>query len=244
MFANCIRFVFFAVDPVFSAQVFPYPVARVLSTVTFAMGFCTSILISFFWVESTKSASINFLVRLKIPFLVSTAILIGTDLASSIAQGVFYAPATVTTIIAGSVLALTSFVVGLLFLFAGRRLTNAHRAFDVHSRGIRRITRWIMVSVAAILLFTVAIVMASTSWFFDPIWYCIITWIIYFSLNVTSIAQVYVFFVHSRNPDSTKARNFRVRVHITQMHRRWSQNFTMDPRLGKRIYTSRRNVPL
>jgi len=200
-FANCIRAVYFAIDPAFTGHNFPYPVERILTTVTFPMAFCTSVLIALFWVETTKAvsaSSINWLTRLKVPFFVCTAIMFLADWAAAIVQGPLYGPPGLLTTLSGAVLAFSSFAVGLLFLFSGRKLTRALRSFDVHSRAVRRLTRWIMGSGACMILNTMTLVFSATPLFLTPIGYAVDFWLLFFTVNATSFAQTYVFFLHSR----------------------------------------------
>jgi len=82
-------------------------------------------------------------------------------------------------------------MVGLLFLCSGRKVTVALRAFDINTRAVKSLTRWIMISGAAIIISTMGLLLTATPWFFHPVVFSLDFWIVFFTVNITSFAQTY-----------------------------------------------------
>jgi len=207
LLSNLCRLISFAVDPLFSEQIFPFVVQVQLLTVSIPLGLCSTVLIVFYWAELMYAhfgaTPLTFASKYKIPAYLTILLV----LAGNIVRIVFdlkQLDNTTSNLLLQLFYTITQTILAICFIVLGRRLIRwLSESANMHAqtaarrkmiRGLKRISRYVMFSACTMMLAMGAVAMSLVDVIFNqPIGLVLVfTFGNYFYL-CTSLYQIFVF---------------------------------------------------
>jgi len=195
---NGIRLVNLVIDPVHTRGIIAWQVASIWHTITLPLGLMCSLSLTLFWHETISkkmvNSSINFIKKFKIPFIITSAVILTLDVISSILRAMYY-PFTLVNIIEMALFIVITISISIFYFITGCKILRQLEKSKKIRRGAsktKNVTRLVMLSSIGNIITCVGAVFLGVD-SNDPYPYLISWWIFYFGLGLTSLIQTLAF---------------------------------------------------
>eukprot|EP01130_Rhizamoeba_saxonica_P015099 TRINITY_DN6712_c0_g1_i1.p1 TRINITY_DN6712_c0_g1~~TRINITY_DN6712_c0_g1_i1.p1 ORF type:complete len:440 (-),score=39.89 TRINITY_DN6712_c0_g1_i1:95-1414(-) len=190
---NSIRGFYFTLDPPFCPLlIFPYFIDMILVTITWAISLDSMLLITLYWYGSLKTIHMYYKSMLgyfQVPFIVISGLLVVGELVIGVLRGL-YINIGILGPVSGLFYLGMNLVLSVMFLVTGSRVFSKLKKLERVTSDLSSMTLYLVASSFFSLMFALAMVSLTMSFYWIPTWF-FITWsLIWVSLSAKSTFQI------------------------------------------------------